>query len=1085
MAAEEERKSDVKLRKYLDLERGVREKWEKNKICEQDAPINWNEESRKKYFATFPFPYMNGRLHLGHSFSLSKCEFYIRFKRQQGYHCLFPFGFHVTGMPIKACADKLKREFEKYGFPPQFPIEDTLADVTIDEKKEVEIKDKSKGKKSKAVAKTGGLKYQFQIMKSLGLTDEEVREFQNTDKWLSYFPPLSINDLKLFGLHVDWRRSFITTDVNPYFDSFVRWQFNKLKQLNAIKFGKRYSIFSPLDNQPCMDHDRSSGENVGPQEYSLIKIQLVDLPEKVKSSLSADLYGKVYLVAATLKPETMYGQTNCWLKPDLEYLVYKVLDKMDTTQFEVFISTKKSARNLSYQDFTVKTGEIDIICSLQGAELLGSKLKAPLTTYEYIYALPMLTIKDDKGTGVVTSVPSDSPDDYAALNDLKEKKALREKFNITDEMVLPFEPIPIIEVPGYGNLSAKKICEDLKIKSQNDRDKLEKAKELIYLKGFYEGIMLVGEYKNQPVIQVRKDIQTFMKNNKLLVIYMEPEKKVVSRSGDECVVALCDQWYLDYGDEDWKQLTKKALENLNTWHPETRRNFESTIDWLHEYACSRKYGLGSKLPWEEEWLIESLSDSTIYMAFYTVAHLMQNNSLIGEGSPIDPKELTDDFWNYIFIKDSKAPANCKLDEALLNKFRNEFNYWYPLDLRVSGKDLIPNHLTYAIFNHCLIWKEDPSKWIQSIRANGHLLLNNEKMSKSTGNFLTLEEAILKYSADGVRFALADAGDGIDDANFLEKQADSALLKLFNFWEWSKEMLEEMNNLRDSTITGQSGDQGSDYYPDKLFKFRMAQLQSKALDSYEKMLFKDALKHAFFDYQDARDKYRELCINKNNMSRQLIKEFIRTQAIIVAPVCPHLGEIIFELLGEKQSVFDINGWSIGKRDLQLEKDYDYLWDVCHKFRLRKDAFEAVLRKSGKSPKDTKLKATIYVAKEFPVWQQLVLDNMKSIFEASDRKQCPDNKLLAQSLGKIDQLKKYMKKTMPFAEIRRRMFSEHGESSFDKNHRTIDECSVLEKSYEYLKSTLGVEEIKICWAHESEDDKVKDTCPEEPLIIYESI
>lgn len=32
---------------------------------------------------------------------------------------------------------------------------------------------------------------------------------------------------------------------------------------------------------------------------------------------------------------------------------------------------------------------------------------------------------------------------------------------------------------------------------------------------------------------------------------------------------------------------------------------------------------GTKMPWDEQWLIESLSDSTIYMAYYTVAHLLQ------------------------------------------------------------------------------------------------------------------------------------------------------------------------------------------------------------------------------------------------------------------------------------------------------------------------------------------------------------------------------------------------------------------------------------------------------------------------------
>jgi leucyl-tRNA synthetase len=54
-------------------------------------------------------------------------------------------------------------------------------------------------------------------------------------------------------------------------------------------------------------------------------------------------------------------------------------------------------------------------------DILGVKLKAPLSLYDHVYALPMMTIKDDKGTGVVTSVPSDAPDDYAALMDLKNK----------------------------------------------------------------------------------------------------------------------------------------------------------------------------------------------------------------------------------------------------------------------------------------------------------------------------------------------------------------------------------------------------------------------------------------------------------------------------------------------------------------------------------------------------------------------------------------------------------------------------------------------------------------------------------------
>ena len=117
-------------------------------------------------------------------------------------------------------------------------------------------------------------------MQSIGITDEEIPSFANADYWLDYFPPLCKSDLQAMGLAVDWRRSFITTDVNPFYDSFVRWQFMRLKEKDKIKFGKRYTIFSPKDGQPCMDHDRSSGEGVGPQEYTLIKMKALNpLPE--------------------------------------------------------------------------------------------------------------------------------------------------------------------------------------------------------------------------------------------------------------------------------------------------------------------------------------------------------------------------------------------------------------------------------------------------------------------------------------------------------------------------------------------------------------------------------------------------------------------------------------------------------------------------------------------------------------------------------------------------------------------------------------------------------------------------------------
>ena len=67
---------------------------------------------------------------------------------------------------------------------------------------------------------------------------------------------------------------------------------------------------------------------------------------------------------------------------------------------------------------------------------------------------------------------------------------------------------------------------------------------------------------------------------------------------------------------------------MECYSDDVRNNFERTLNWLKEHACSRTYGLGTRLPWDEDWLIESLSDSTIYMAYYTVAHILQGGSMV-------------------------------------------------------------------------------------------------------------------------------------------------------------------------------------------------------------------------------------------------------------------------------------------------------------------------------------------------------------------------------------------------------------------------------------------------------------------------
>lgn len=97
--------------RLLEIEHKAKEIWQTLHSHEKEP-----DPTKPKFFVNFPYPYMNGRLHLGHAFSLSKAEFYARYKALKGFNVLFPFGFHCTGMPICGASIKLREEMStKYG----------------------------------------------------------------------------------------------------------------------------------------------------------------------------------------------------------------------------------------------------------------------------------------------------------------------------------------------------------------------------------------------------------------------------------------------------------------------------------------------------------------------------------------------------------------------------------------------------------------------------------------------------------------------------------------------------------------------------------------------------------------------------------------------------------------------------------------------------------------------------------------------------------------------------------------------------------------------------------------------------------
>ena len=770
--------------------REIEKKWQKR--WKDEKAFEANPSKAQKIFVNFPYPYINGYLHLGHAFSVTRVDVYARYKRMQGFNVLFPQGWHCTGTPVWAAAQRVREN----------------------EKKQIEI------------------------IKSLGFSDSEVSKFGDVKHWIDTFVPAAQEDLSRLGASVDWRRSFITTSLNPRYDSFIRWQFNKLRELGYIAKGKKPVVWCTKDDMPVGDHDRAEGEGETPQEFSLLKFK----------------FGEYFIVAATLRPETVYGQTNLWVNPEAKYVKININN-------EKWIVSERCVEKLSLQDY-----KVSIIGLIDANELIGKKVVAPGINREIII-LPARFVDPSLGTGIVTSVPSDAPYDYIALRDIKNNK----DYNLTNELlkeIKSIEVIPIISTEKYGDKAAVSIVEKYKILNQDD-SRLDELTQEVYKEGFHLGVMLnnCGKYSGMRVIEAKEKIKEELRKQGLLSPFYELSSKVVCRCLTPCVVKIVDdQWFLTYSNPDWKQKVQKALEGMKLYPEIVRTQFKYVIGWLNDWACTHHHGTGTKLPWDDKWVIESLSDSTLYMAFYTIAHLLKD---------METKDVNDELFDYVFL--GKGKGNSKLEPL-----RKEFEYWYPFDIRSSGKDLVQNHLSFSLFNHVAIFPE--KYWPKGFSVNGWLLVNGEKMSKSKGNFFTIRQILEKYPSDAARASLMVGGEGLDDPNFSFENTASISEKLEQFYNFVKENY-KVSEEHELTLS------------DKIFVSGMNKYIKEGSEAMYLLLFRSAFDKLFFQNQRIFRNYTR----RGKINQSVVNEYIENQIRVLSPFCPHISEELWEYIGKKKMV----------------------------------------------------------------------------------------------------------------------------------------------------------------------------------------
>jgi len=678
--------------------------------------------------------------------------------------------------------------------------------------------------------------------------EDKIKEFVEPVKIADYFHEEIKSGMIEMGYSSDWRREFTTID--PAYQKFIEWQYRNLKEKNLIVQGSHPVGWCPKDQNPVSQHATLGDVEPDFTEYIVIKF---------------DLNG-IKIPVATLRPETLFGVTNIWINPQVTYQKIKVDD-------EIWITSPECARKLGFLE-----KKIEVIEDVLGSDFVCQSAKAPHSS-DSVLILPASFVKRDNGTGIVMSVPAHAPFDYQALLDSKSGKNKSINSDLLKN-IQNIEPISMINTEGLGNIPAKDIVEKMEILHQDD-PKLEEATKEIYSKEFYEGILgdNTKQFAGKKISEAKDEIKEWITKTGSTDILLElTNSPVKCRCGTVCVVKLLsNQWFLDYSNKDWKQKAHSCFEGMNILPNEIRSEFDKVLDWLRERACARQHGLGTKVPWDKEWLVESLADSVIYMEFYIISKYVNNKEINGN-------DLTDEFFDYVFYgkKDSGEIANkINITKEKLEGIRNDFLYFYPVDSRHSGRDLVPNHLTFFVLNHVALFPEE--NWPQEIVVNGSVLMAGKKMSKSMGNIIPLRDAVRKHGADPIRLTILISAELLQDADFNVEAINGIKNKLESMYENStKTKAEEIPELEPED------------------KWILSMLQNLALNvslSMDKIRLREALLHILYDFDSKLQWYlkRTKSKQRTNISG-ILHKILSSRVLMLSPFAPHIAEEIWEKLG---------------------------------------------------------------------------------------------------------------------------------------------------------------------------------------------
>ncbi len=655
--------------------------------------------------------------------------------------------------------------------------------------------------------------------------------------------------MKYAGFGIDWRRKFVSID--PQFSKFVEWQFGLLNNRGYLKKGKHPVGWCPNENNAVGMHD--TRRDVEPEIEKITAIKF-----------NAKRLG-AYVVCATFRPETVYGATNLFVNETAKYVICRIND-----DGEQYVISKAAGEELRFQM------KIETVREIEGKELLSELCTNPATGVD-IPILPGFFVEEGRGTGVVMSVPAHAPFDFVALERLRK----------VGYDVHGIEPIKVIEVEVGRSLDKKHAGHETtgnKVPAfaylamfdadQNSKDDLiEMATKLQYKEESRWGKMILGGCEGMGEKEAREKTREMLSDKMAsfeMYILMN-ESKVLCRCGYGIVVKIVDdQWFINYGDKEWKNEAREALSGIRVLPEGSRNAFSSALEWIDMRAVVRSQGLGTRFPLDKSRIIESLSDSTLYMSFYTISNTIRD---------IDPARLSSGFFDYVFLGKGSAEEVARstgIDFQVVQRCRDSFDYWYVDTSRHSGPDLIYNHLVMYIFNHVAVF--DKKRWPRQIVVNGFVLSEGEKMSKSIGNITPLIDGIAAFGADPLRAVVVAGADLINDSDY----ASEAIRGVKERFDYLHDLCKNLGSYEAGEIMQ------IDYW---LYSKLNSKIQ-ETTRNMENMELRSALTNLLYGSVLELKRY----LARGGRNGIVMKDYLSAVALMLQPVVPHVSEEFWHILG---------------------------------------------------------------------------------------------------------------------------------------------------------------------------------------------